>query len=128
METIKDRLIQFIKYKGLKVYSFEKQCGLATSYVANMRTSIQPDKMMSIANNFPDLNFDWLMLGRGSMIYQETAKEDEISNLAINSLRNHITDLQSERDRLIDEREEMKAEIDRLRRSLGMEPMKKETA
>lgn len=31
---------------------------------------MQPDKMMSIAQNFPDLNFDWLLLGRGSMLYE----------------------------------------------------------
>ena len=35
-----------------------------------MRNSMQPDKMMSIAQNFPDLNFDWLLLGRGSMLYE----------------------------------------------------------
>ena len=60
METVKDRLIQFIEYKGINPHSFEKRCGLATSFVANMRNSMQPDKMMSIAQNFPDLNFDWL--------------------------------------------------------------------
>ena len=70
METVKDRLIQFIEYKGINPHSFEKRCGLATSFVANMRNSMQPDKMMSIAQNFPDLNFDWLLLGRGSMLYE----------------------------------------------------------
>jgi len=70
METVKDRLLQFIEYKGINPHSFEKKCGLATSFVANMRNSMQPDKMMSIAQNFPDLNFDWLLLGRGSMLYE----------------------------------------------------------
>lgn len=69
METVKDRLIKFIEYKGLNPHSFEKECGLATSFVANMRNSMQPEKMMIIAHYFPDLNFDWLMLGRGSMLY-----------------------------------------------------------
>lgn len=34
-----------------------------------MKNSIQPDKMQKISIAFPDLNFDWLLLGRGSMLY-----------------------------------------------------------
>ena len=80
METVKDRLIQFIEYKGLNPHAFEKRCGLATSYIANMRNSLQPDKMMRIANNFPDLNFDWLLLGRGEMLYELSCKHEKISS------------------------------------------------
>ncbi len=81
METVKDRLIQFIEYKGFNPHSFEKKCGLATSFVANMRSSMQPEKMMSIAHNFPDLNFDWLLLGRGSMLYNTQQNSADIGNL-----------------------------------------------
>lgn len=78
MSSVKERLIQFIEYKGFNPHSFEKKCGLATSYVANMRNSLQPEKMMSIAQNFPDLNFDWLLLGRGSMLYDSQKNSAEI--------------------------------------------------
>lgn len=41
-----------------------------------MRNSLQPEKMMRIAQNFPDLNFDWLLLGRGEMLYKDCKKSD----------------------------------------------------
>ena len=66
--TVKQRLIDFIEYKGLSKNKFEKTVGLSTGYVGNMRVSIQPDKIMKIALNFPDLNTGWLLTGEGEML------------------------------------------------------------
>lgn len=71
MESVKERLIQFIEYKGISKYEFEKRCELSPRYVSNIRNSIQPDKMERIAIVFPELNFDWLLIGRGSMLFNE---------------------------------------------------------
>lgn len=69
METnVKDRLMLFIKSQGVSVNKFEKMCGFSTGYVANMRKSLQPDKLMSIVQNFPLLNTGWLMTGEGQML------------------------------------------------------------
>lgn len=72
MSGVKERLIQFIEYKGISKYSFEKQCGLSKRYVSNMRSSLQPDKLESISIVFPELNFDWLLLGRGDMLLKNS--------------------------------------------------------
>lgn len=66
--TVKERLIQFIKYKGLRVNAFEKMCGFSGGYVANMRVSMQPDKILNIAQKFPELDTAWLLTGEGNMI------------------------------------------------------------
>lgn len=66
--TVKERLIQFIKYKGLRVSAFEKMCGFSGGYVANMRVSMQPDKILNIAQKFPELDTAWLLTGEGNMI------------------------------------------------------------
>lgn len=66
--TVKERLIQFIKYKGLRVSAFEKICGFSGGYVANMRVSMQPDKILNIAQKFPELDTAWLLTGEGNMI------------------------------------------------------------
>ena len=71
MESVKERLIQFIEYKGISKYEFEKRCVLSPRYVSNIKNSIQPDKMERIAIAFPELNFDWLLIGRGSMLLNE---------------------------------------------------------
>jgi hypothetical protein len=54
-DSVKNRLIAFIKSQGISVNRFEKICGFSTGYVGNMRKSIQPDKVMSIIQNFPTL-------------------------------------------------------------------------
>lgn len=66
-DSVKNRLIAFIKSQGISVNRFEKICGFSTGYVGNMRKSIQPDKVMSIIQNFPTLNTAWLFTGEGEM-------------------------------------------------------------
>lgn len=67
-ETIKERLITFIKYLQIGQGKFEAQCGLANGYVNNIRRSITPEKLQQIALQFPDLNTGWLMTGEGEML------------------------------------------------------------
>lgn len=70
-ETVKGRLLAYIKHIGLNHFKFEKQCGLSNGYVANMRKSIQPDKLEKISKCFPELSTGWLMTGEGEMIRGE---------------------------------------------------------
>lgn len=67
METdgVKDRLILFLKHKRLSQGKFEKMMDLSSGYVANIRQSIQPDKLVRIASLFPELNVSWLLLQFG---------------------------------------------------------------
>ena len=66
--TVKQRLLKFIETKKLSINRFEKETGLSTGYVNNIRVSMQPDKVMKIAHRFPDLNTGWLLTGEGSML------------------------------------------------------------
>jgi SOS-response transcriptional repressor LexA len=67
---VKERLKEFINFRKISVRSFEKQCGLSYGYVSNMRVSLQPDKIMSIAEQFPELNTGWLLTGTGKMLIE----------------------------------------------------------
>lgn len=78
--TVKERLAEYIKYKGISVNRFEKTNGLSTGYVRNMRVSIQPDKLSSIAHNYPDLNTGWLMTGEGEMLKKETKVSESVND------------------------------------------------
>ena len=40
--SVKERLKEFINYKGISVRSFEAKCGFSYGYIANMRVSMQP--------------------------------------------------------------------------------------
>lgn len=78
--TIKQRLKDFILYKGITTREFERTCKLSYGYVANIRVSIQPDKVMSISERYSDLNAGWLMTGEGEMLRQGRADESKNSN------------------------------------------------
>ncbi len=65
---VKERLIEFIKFKGISVREFCREIGVSETYVSSMRMSIQPDKMKIISDKFPDLSMKWLFTGEGEMI------------------------------------------------------------
>lgn len=66
--TVKERLKKYLSYKGVNDRTFCLLIGVSTSYINSMRVSIQPDKILSIAEHFPDLNMGWLMTGEGEML------------------------------------------------------------
>ena len=58
---------------------FAQKIGVSAAFISSMRKSIQPDKLYSIAVNFPDLNIEWLLTGQGNMYrksYENVNKED----------------------------------------------------
>ena len=67
-ETIKDRLAAYLAAKKVNKSEFGRRIGVSSSYISSMRKSIQPDKVASIAREFPDLNMSWLMTGEGPML------------------------------------------------------------
>lgn len=78
-EGVKERLQKFIDFKGIPCARFEKICGLSNGYVGGIRTSIQPDRLLDIVKNFPELNIGWLMVGEeygGSMIKQDSRQRN----------------------------------------------------
>lgn len=70
--TVKERLIRFIKSKGLSQKKFEQVVGLSNGYVNNISRSIGADKMQSILCAFPELNQTWLLTGEGEMLIKKS--------------------------------------------------------
>lgn len=81
ISPIKDRLMQFIKYKGITVQAFERLCGLSNGYVAAIRKGIGSEKLENILTQFPELNRAWL-LGRCSEMLRNEQIFDTPSNIA----------------------------------------------
>ena len=66
--TVKERLITYLDYKKVSKSDFGRSIGVSSAYVTSMRKSIDPEKLQSIAKNYPDLNTGWLMTGEGEML------------------------------------------------------------
>lgn len=73
--TIKERTINFIKFKGLTVRKFELMCGLSSGYINAMRHGFGVEKLNNVLLQFPDLSREWLLYGEGEML--KTQKKSE---------------------------------------------------
>lgn len=77
--SVKQRLKTYIQYKEISERSFCIKIGVSTSYVSAIRTSIQPDKVSSIAEHYPDLNTGWLLTGDGKMLRSDVDKQEKVA-------------------------------------------------
>ena len=79
--SVKNRLIDFLKYKGISQSKFEQLCGISNGYVNNIRKGIKSEMFdKKIAPIFPELSKTWLLLGEGSMLVpqiEEVVPEEE---------------------------------------------------
>ena len=67
-ESMKQRLMRFIKSQNLSQGKFERMCGMSNGYLCNIKQSIGSSKIQSIAMAFPQLNTEWLLTGVGDML------------------------------------------------------------
>ena len=68
-DTVQQRLKNYLGYKDISINKFEKSINAATGFVGNMRLSMSPNKIKSIAQIYSDLNIGWLLTGNGDMMY-----------------------------------------------------------
>lgn len=66
--AVKERLKEFIRYKNISISEFCRSISVSTGFVSSLATSIQPEKIERITLNYPDLNIEWLLIGKGDMI------------------------------------------------------------
>jgi len=92
METsVKERLIQFLKYIGLSQRQFERSIGVGNGYVTNMTGTIGADKLLKIGVEYPQLNLTWLVLGEGEMLKEQVNQEiNGDNNTQVAGNNNHV--------------------------------------
>ena len=107
--SVQERLEIYIRSKGLGNYQFEMKVGLSQGYIKRVRNCLHPEKIKRIANVFPDLNIEWMIIGRGEMIVNTPNKlyENEIQKLLreqnnlqqdmINRLKMELSEAKAER-------------------------------
>jgi phage repressor protein C with HTH and peptisase S24 domain len=73
--TDKDKISQYLKYKGISKNKFYIQTGLSTGFL-DSGNSLGVDKLRKIIDNYPDFNPAWLLTGRGEMIKNVGSKQE----------------------------------------------------
>ena len=76
--TVKERIVSFLKEKGLSQSAFEKSTGLSNGYVNNISKGIGAEKLQRIIEIYPELSQTWLLTGEGEML--RTAPDDSAAD------------------------------------------------
>lgn len=82
IDDIKLRLLQFAKNQKIPMGEFYEKISVPQSNFSgkSMESSLASAKITEILNKFPDLNSDWLLLGRGEMLRSSTQSVGNISH------------------------------------------------
>jgi len=74
----KQKVSEYLKYKGFSPYSFEKKLGLSNGVLKSGK-DFGVDKLKLIRDNYPDLNMQWLLFDEGeSLMDEEIIRLDDI--------------------------------------------------
>lgn len=101
MNRVIDRLILFQQSMKKTIggqNKFEAYIGLSAGYISKMDKNsggITSDVMLKLKDKFPDLNFDWLITGNGSML-KTASIEDPLSNEKEQEYKDTIKGLETE--------------------------------
>lgn len=68
MSGTKNRMIEFLRYKGLSQLKFEESVNLSRGFVNNIGDSIREASLQKIVSVYPELNIAWLKTGVGTML------------------------------------------------------------
>jgi len=71
MENILTRIKQFSENKNVTINALERLIGASKGVLSralNQNTDIQSKWLTQIVENYPDINSEWLLTGKGSML------------------------------------------------------------
>lgn len=82
--TVKERIEDFLKHEKISKTEFGRRIGVSASYIASIRKSIAQEKIVSIAENWPHLNIEWLLTGEGEMLKTQSTNSVVTGNVSGN--------------------------------------------
>lgn len=76
-ETVKERLIRYLKCKKIGQNKFENLAGISNGYISNLKSTPGAAHLTKIFSVSPDLNEKWLLTGEGSMLKSDVHQVTE---------------------------------------------------
>lgn len=69
--TLKERVIFFLKFSDVNQAEFGRLSGTSFSYVSSIKKNISIDKIKTLRQINKNLSLDWLLFGEGEMLRDE---------------------------------------------------------
>lgn len=79
--SVKERLKEYLKYEDISIITFEKSINASNGYVNSISKSIGIDKLDTIIENYPNLNIEWLLTGRSTMLKASLMSTETLINI-----------------------------------------------
>ncbi len=89
METTRDRILQYIEYKGSNKSQFYVKTGLSNGFL-DKTTNPGTDKLDKILTAYPDLNLYWLVTGKGEKEVSQKVAPKIASIVAPNDVKSNV--------------------------------------
>ncbi|TWI80556.1 hypothetical protein IQ13_3234 [Lacibacter cauensis] len=73
MNSTRDRILQFIDFKKISNRKFAEKISVSHVYFSKTG-AMGSDVLEKISSNYPELNMDWIISGRGEMIVKPESR------------------------------------------------------
>lgn len=74
--TQKDRILQFIEYKGISKNKFYIETGISNG-VLDKKSGLSMETVEKFYSTYPEINAEWLLTGKGEMLKSEVKEQSK---------------------------------------------------
>ena len=116
-QSVKERLIFFLKECHISKKRFGESIGMSSSYVDSIRRSISPEILEKVMDEYPNLNPVWLLTGRGEWQIREDSANSPVPAVSQFNIHNNnqvnIGDINAKLDSILEEVKQLREERQR---------------
>lgn len=84
---MKERILQFIDYKGFSKNKFYKETGLSNG-ILDKKSGLTSESIEKIYSKYPEINIEWLLTGKGEMLRTSSQNISQNGNTNVNNGHN----------------------------------------
>ena len=79
MAEIKERLINYLKISGISKKDFSEKTGISLWNITgkSVKSELGGEQISLIIGNYPNISPDWLLLGKGEMLRENSEKNND---------------------------------------------------
>lgn len=85
-QTVKERLVNYLRHKKIGYNKFEAQAGISAGYIANLKSSPGANILVKILTAAKDLNETWLLTGEGEMLNSDDEIAKQYTKMCITQM------------------------------------------
>lgn len=115
ISILKERILQYLDYKGEKKSDFYKNTGISNG-ILSQSNGLSEDNLLKFLNYYRDINPNWLLTGIGPMI---SAQKDHKTTVTTNASPDIISFLREKDDKITSlslEIYQLKCQVEKLKK------------